>query len=256
MRDSKCNRESDGFSGRAGFTLVEMLVVIGIIAVLASIIIPGMQSAKLRATQAKCASNLRQLIAACNSYALENDNRWPNHSEWNQGEFFTFVTGRSNNVNGGATRDAPWMADDIIENNAHIFDTIFECPGARYGSAQAADPTQGFCYSYGMNKRPHLGRGTKITAIEVPSGYMGLIDYAGDGNDLKNPYGTKIQDASLRHDGVVNIAFMDGHVESHDPFDRTYLPLVGDDVEYWRYSLAGHRFWFGNNEGTVTEPPN
>ncbi|HOK55012.1 MAG TPA: prepilin-type N-terminal cleavage/methylation domain-containing protein, partial [Armatimonadota bacterium] len=60
-------------SRQSGFTLIELLVVIAIIAILASILFPVYASAKERARQVKCLSNLRQLATAIRLYADDND---------------------------------------------------------------------------------------------------------------------------------------------------------------------------------------
>jgi prepilin-type N-terminal cleavage/methylation domain-containing protein/prepilin-type processing-associated H-X9-DG protein len=57
----------------AGFTLVELLVVIGILAVLAAILFPVFGAVRRSARKAACMSNLRQLVMAQKLYSDDND---------------------------------------------------------------------------------------------------------------------------------------------------------------------------------------
>jgi prepilin-type N-terminal cleavage/methylation domain-containing protein/prepilin-type processing-associated H-X9-DG protein len=61
---------------RSAFTLVELLVVIGIIALLVSILMPALSRARASALTIQCQSNLRQLYLAQNFYADANGGRY------------------------------------------------------------------------------------------------------------------------------------------------------------------------------------
>ena len=59
-------------ANRAGFTLVEILIVVLIIALLALLVIPNFADAREKARRGRCLDNLRQINGAAQQYFLEN----------------------------------------------------------------------------------------------------------------------------------------------------------------------------------------
>src|SRR5262245_43030503 len=59
-------------AANAGFTLVEIMIVVAIIGLLATIAIPNFVRARLKAQQSACINNLRQIDGAKQTWALEN----------------------------------------------------------------------------------------------------------------------------------------------------------------------------------------
>jgi prepilin-type N-terminal cleavage/methylation domain-containing protein/prepilin-type processing-associated H-X9-DG protein len=73
------------------FTLVELLVVIGLIGVLMSLLLPSIGRARQQATTVACASNIRQLCLGLIGYAAENKGHFPPNVHFNDpGQFWYY----------------------------------------------------------------------------------------------------------------------------------------------------------------------
>ena len=85
---------------RRGFTLIELLVVIAIIAILAAILLPVLNQAKIRAQSTYCMNNTRELSTAVILYATDNQDGTPPN-----------VDGTTSGVLAGETPTTPcWVA--------------------------------------------------------------------------------------------------------------------------------------------------
>ena len=80
MRDMKPSQSHRPSPSRLAFTLVELLVVIGIIALLISILLPTLNQARHTAASTANLSNLRQIGIGLEFYRNDNDFKFPRHS--------------------------------------------------------------------------------------------------------------------------------------------------------------------------------
>ena len=84
---------------RRGFTLVELLVVIGIIALLISILLPSLNKAREAARRVKCLSNMRQIVFAMNMFSQDHNGLMParaagtNYKIGTDGKTFSTISG-------------------------------------------------------------------------------------------------------------------------------------------------------------------
>jgi prepilin-type N-terminal cleavage/methylation domain-containing protein/prepilin-type processing-associated H-X9-DG protein len=107
-------------TARRGFTLVEMLVVIAIIAILAGILFPVFSRARAKARQTNCASNMQQVGTAIAMYAHDNAELLP---AWAFGNI-------ANNDNGPAQGGYTW--DYVIQ--PYLKSTaVLHCPDSPFG---------------------------------------------------------------------------------------------------------------------------
>ena len=68
---------------KKGFTLIELLVVIAIIGILASLLLPALSRAKVKARATQCLNDTRQMVLAWQMYVDENNDELPAANTWN-----------------------------------------------------------------------------------------------------------------------------------------------------------------------------
>ncbi len=228
-------------SGR-GFTLIELLVVVAIIAILASLLLPALSKAKVRAQAIQCVNNLKQLQLCWFMYAQDNsgtlvfgyDGTGDDPRRWVEGDM---------SVDTDATNTVLIQQGVLFTYNTSV--GIYKCPGDK--STQQAGNHLPRVRSVSMstamaNTNPGLGGGAyrayfKETDLSTPGAanlWVFATEHVGSiragilaVNCTALAPGTMTADyPACYHNGADSLSFADGHVELHKWLDRRTSPVV------------------------------
>lgn len=176
---------------RGGFTLVEMLVVVTIIAILVGVLLPQLNRGKDQATRTKCTSNMRQIVMAMMQYARDKET-FPEREKW-------LRVNANEGVRGGT------LYNYLGESKVYV------CPAdTALKSPQPGSDTR--LSSYAFNE--YFASRNANTLPDMSLAIM-LLEYATGEAANSSPAFSPTAEAQLsdRHNGGGNIVFGDAHAE-------------------------------------------
>jgi prepilin-type N-terminal cleavage/methylation domain-containing protein/prepilin-type processing-associated H-X9-DG protein len=170
--------ERSQFAPARGFTLVELLVVIGIIALLISILLPALSKAQESAKRISCLSNLRQLGGAMVMYVTANRGSFPRSAPYTNIKPYDWVSW----LPGADPRDGA-----LVPYLGGFVKKIYICPTDDVNAHLKNSGHPPYPYSYAINSRLNLWEpgatapfqddsyydkhdvATKITEVRIPA---------------------------------------------------------------------------------------
>jgi len=206
---------------RKGFTMVELLVVIGIIVLIMSMLLPALSTARESARSTQCESNLRQLMLATMQLTDLSDGVLPSHKS-REPATLTYGNGADSIV-----VDTPRWPSQL----APLIEGTFDFEQWRALSAATGRTDDQFVpVDNNVFVCPNAPERTTVRNL----GYGYTLDpprsYTEDGVDFSNAhYGpsectpaSRMCPVEPRHRGRVNVVFLDGHTDSMTPEELGY----------------------------------
>jgi len=226
------------------FTLVELLVVIGIITVLTSMLLPVVNKARAHAQQVVCASNMRQIAMACLAYAAGNKNILPVPYK-GADDRLSFPIQPFQAIDQISQGMADWNRGTLIPylcGSAGARQSLFTCPAMgsapriAYGAGGASRMVN-FDYTFneqfltteqplGLFSKPHARNwGVRITRVRHAENKIALMELIYSGDMADDPVMSTRPSCCIvivplmatRHGVLANASFLDGHVELMNP---------------------------------------
>jgi prepilin-type processing-associated H-X9-DG protein len=229
------------------FTLVELLIIIAIIAILASLLMPALSKARNRGKSVVCQNNLKQIFLAEMSYA--GDYSWFTAGCSYPNELFKqdYWSQKLRPYLGSTTVPTSWDEENGLRkipplwcpstepdgrDTSSYAESTFGCLAAWFNlrsSVMAAAPGTAFSKEIPRYIRPYA-KADGISNSQI----LFISELGSDPNDSKYPTyhsirnGTYFEDiagnvvGSWRHDNKKNVLFLDGHIGQVTPGEMDY----------------------------------
>ena len=187
-----------------GFTLIEMLVVIAIIGILAALLLPATNNAKLRAKRTTCVNHLRQVGLGFHMFANDRDGKLPMQVSTRDG-------GTAELVNPTNQESADFISTYrhfLSLSNELVTPKILHCAMDTRTAAENFPSLRNTNVSYFVNLRAEHGRSMSILA-----GDRNLTNDLAGGPVLRLDANSYLRWTAELHRFKGNVLFGDGHVE-------------------------------------------
>lgn len=249
----------------AGFTLVELLVVISIIALLLAVLIPSLNRARMQAIKIVCASNMKQTVLAMRMYNSNNGGYFPpdyqltpvDYTVWQQ--HLVPYAGENGAAFTCANFEKSYYArfgKPVNNISYHNFYNWYTPSGvASFGFNHRALSCTGSYDGWScLSTNGKITLKARVEQVKRPSQLIMILDFSGflsfgnmwppnySGPDwYRDGTGGVFVKKYIHNDGV-NIAFVDGHYE--------WAPVKSKYFDYYQGTEDTHNpYWFNDRVG-------